>query len=144
MLTGLFRNLEGDYWLSTSEGRFYDILFTKRNDTLTKYKGGPFNLLPDVRLMHISSIENKTWIAKSKTIYIVDKEKLDMAPPAVSTLLTRIVIRSGGTDSTVMNESFYSVDEKGRRYPVAKLPKIIFRNSGILTILRHSTGQHPI
>jgi len=109
---------QGDNWLSTSEDRFYEILLTKRNDTLAKFKGGPFNLLPDVRLMHISSIENKTWIAKSKTIYIVEKEKLEIAPPSISTLLTRIVIKSGGTDSTVMNETFYSLDEKGRRYPV--------------------------
>jgi serine phosphatase RsbU (regulator of sigma subunit) len=114
-----FPDPEGDHWLSTSEDRFHEILLTKKNDTLSKYKGGLFNLLPDVKLMHISSIENKTWIAKSKTIYIVDKEKLDIAPPSVSTLLTRIVIKSGGTDSTVMNETFYSVDEKGRRYPVS-------------------------
>jgi len=117
-----FRDPDGDLWLSANEDRINEILFSEKGDTLTKFKGGVLNLLPDVNLMHIGSVENKIWIAKSKTIYIVDKEKLDLASPPVLTLLTRIINKSGGIDSTVMNETFYSLDDRGRRYPVTSAP----------------------
>jgi len=118
----LFPDPDGGYWLSATEDRINEILFPKKNDSLTKYTGGMFNLLPDVKLMHIGSIEGRIWMAKSKAIYVVDKEKLYTDSPPAITLLTRITNKSKGIDSVFMNETFYSVDENGRRYPVASDP----------------------
>ena len=119
----VYSDKDGNNWVSTSEDRFYDILFSKKNDTLVKNKGGSFNLISDAKLLNINLIEDKVWLAKSKYIYVVDKEKLNLKLPDASTLLTQIVIRSRGTDSLVMNGTFYSLDDLGRRYPVISDPR---------------------
>jgi serine phosphatase RsbU (regulator of sigma subunit) len=118
----LYKDPSGDTWTSTSEDRYYDILFSKENDSIVKYRGGPLNILPDVKLQYIHSIEEKCWLAKSKSIYVVDKGKLNEKQPAVFTLLTRIVISYSGADSVIMNETFFITDKSGKRYPVSSVP----------------------
>ncbi len=115
----IFSDTLGNKWISTSEDRFYDLLFYMRNDTLVKLKGGAFNLISDVKLQNIGTVEGRTWLAKSKSLNIIDNNKLDKTIPGAATLLTQIVIRSRVTDSVIMKGTFYSVDDLGRRYPAA-------------------------
>ncbi len=117
----VFSDTSGNIWVSTSEDRFYDLLFLTGNDTLVRLKGGPLNLISDVKLQNIGTIEGRTWLAKSKNLNIFDNNKLAKSIPGAATLLTEIVIRSRVTDSVIMNGTFHSVDENGRRYPVVNI-----------------------
>jgi len=126
-----YRDPVGDIWTLTSEERYYDILFSRKKDSLVKFRGGPLNLMPNVKLLYVNSIEGKIWLAKSKSIYVIDKVKLEAKPPAIYTLLSKIIISFRGVDSLVMNETFFITDAKGRRYPVSsnhdlKLPEFSY------------------
>jgi hypothetical protein len=115
----IFNDPDDDIWVSTTEERYQDILFSGLKENQVKFRGGTLSMLPNVKLLYISSIEGKTWLAKSKSILVIDKSKLRMKPPSVYTLLTKILISSRGADSLVMNETFYRVDPNGRRLPVS-------------------------
>jgi serine phosphatase RsbU (regulator of sigma subunit) len=127
----LYRDPFGDSWISTFEERYNDILFSREKDSLVEFRGGPLSMMPNVNLLYVSSIEGQSWLAKSKSIYVVDKVKLKAKPPAVYTLLTKVVISFRGADSLVMNETFFITDKMGRRYPVStnqdsKLPEFSY------------------
>ncbi|MCU0474364.1 MAG: SpoIIE family protein phosphatase [Bacteroidales bacterium] len=114
-----FNDPDGDLWVSTIEDRCYDILFPKKNDTIEKIKGGSLALLPNIKFLYASTIDGRVWFAKSKSIYVIDKEKLRVKLPPVQTLLTKVVISFRGVDSLVMNETFYTTAQNGKRYPVS-------------------------
>jgi serine phosphatase RsbU (regulator of sigma subunit) len=122
----IYRDPSGDIWTLTAEDRYYAILFSGKKDSLVKYKGGPLNMLPNVNSRFVSLIDGQSWLAKSKSIYVIDKEKLKTKPPAIYTLLTKILISFRGADSLIMNETFFITDGKGKRYPVSsnQVPKL--------------------
>jgi len=113
-----FKDQDGNLWISTIEDRYYDILFSKKNSSFEMIKGGSLALLPDLKFLYANSIDGRVWFAKSKSIYIIDKEKLRAKPPLVQTLLTKVVISFRGVDSLVMNGTFYNTAKNGRRLPV--------------------------
>jgi serine phosphatase RsbU (regulator of sigma subunit) len=114
-----YRTPQGNKWIATSEERYYDIMFSDENDTVTMFKGGALSILPSLKFLSISSIEGRVWFTKSKNIYIIDESKLKAELPSVQTLLTKIVVSSHGRDSLVMNETFFRVAENGKRYPLS-------------------------
>lgn len=114
-----FIDADGDLWISTIEDRYYDILFSKTNGTPEKFKGGSLALFPNLKFLFINSVEGRVWFAKSKSIYVIDKEKLKAKLPIVQTLLTKVVISFRGVDSLVMNETFFTTEKNGKRYPVS-------------------------
>jgi serine phosphatase RsbU (regulator of sigma subunit) len=81
-------------------------------------KGGALLAIPSLKFLLYGNIEGNLWITKSSSIFIVDNEKLKIPLPEVNTLLTRINIKSHGSDSLVMNETFFTEGKNGRRYPV--------------------------
>ncbi len=117
-IEGFYRRKNGDLWVSTNEDKYYDLFFRKINDSLVMTKGGTLNALPNLGYRYITEIDGKIWIAKSNSIYIVDDSKLDNDLPPVHTLLTKIAISVHGTDSLVMNETFFREGAGGKRYPV--------------------------
>jgi serine phosphatase RsbU (regulator of sigma subunit) len=130
-VTGLFKNPSGDNWISTFEEKYYDILFMLNRDSLKEFRGGAFNIIPNVKLQYISSIEDRDWLAKSKGIFIVDKSKFRSGPSSIYTLLTKVKFSARGIDSLVMNGTFFITDENGRRSPVnnnqlSKLPEFSY------------------
>jgi hypothetical protein len=130
-VSGLFKNPSGDNWISTFEERYYDILFTLKNDSLKEFRGGTFNIMPDIKLQYISSIEDRDWLAKSKSIFIIDKLKLLLQPSSIYTLLTKVKFSAAGVDSLVMNGTFFITDENNRIFPVntnqhSKLPEFSY------------------
>lgn len=114
----LYKDPTGDKWISTFEDRYYDILLTSAKDSIKTFKGGPLNMMPNVKLQYLSSIEGQIWLAKSKGIFIVDKPALRLKTTDISTILTKVIFSFRGVDSLVMNGTFYITDEKGNRYPV--------------------------
>ena len=113
---------DGTKWVSTNEERFYDILFHRNPDSLRMVKAGALSVIPNVKCQAISLIEGHYWLAKAKSIYIIDNAKIFNGLPPVQTFLTRILLYSHGKDSLVMNETFFRTSENGRRYPVASNP----------------------
>ncbi|MGA2407938.1 MAG: SpoIIE family protein phosphatase [Bacteroidales bacterium] len=127
-ISSFYKDPFGDIWATMFKERYNDVLFSRNNDSLVKFIGGPLNIMPNVKLQYVSSIEGLNWLAKSKSIFVVDKVKLKSKPLAVYTLLTKVIISSRGIDSLVMSGTFFITDEKYRRYPVntnldSKLPE---------------------
>jgi hypothetical protein len=116
-VVGFYREPEGSLWVSTDETRHNDIMFSSEKDSVVMHKGGYLSLLPGLKFMITNSIEGKVWISKSKSIFIIDEEKLKEKLPEVQALMTKIVVSSHGLDSLVMNETFYKKGENGKRYP---------------------------
>ncbi|MBN2632163.1 MAG: SpoIIE family protein phosphatase [Bacteroidales bacterium] len=119
IIDGFYRTNYGDLWLSTNEDRYYDILFSKKDNDIIMSKGGALSFLPSIKFMYSGEIEGRYWIPKSTSIYVIDPERLHEELPHVQTLLTRIVFSSHGYDSLVMNETFYKEGAHGMRYPVS-------------------------
>jgi serine phosphatase RsbU (regulator of sigma subunit) len=118
-IDAFYRTRQGNIWISTSEERYYDIMFSDDKDTIAMIKGGALSIIPSLKYLAVSSIEGRVWLTKSKNIYIIDYTKLNAELPSVQTLLTKIVVSSHGADSLIMNETFYKVGANGKRYPVS-------------------------
>lgn len=106
-------DFDNDLWLSSSEGRVYDILLRKVNGKTVPVKG-ILNILPNLDKMDLKYIDERYWMAKSKNIYVIDKQKMLYPNPVIQTVLSKIVI---GTDSMLMNGSFYKTLPDGKRVP---------------------------
>ncbi|HRW86328.1 MAG TPA: triple tyrosine motif-containing protein [Bacteroidales bacterium] len=119
MIDGFYMSADNDLWISTNEERYYDILFSKKDNDIIMNKGGVLSVLPSLKYMFSAEIEGRYWMPKSTNIYILDETKLYEELPRVQTLLTRIVFSSHGYDSLVMNETFYKDGAHGMRYPVS-------------------------
>jgi len=101
---------EGDFWLSFKDERYSEMLFQKSGGTYS----GPLALLPNVRIMDMKDIDNRIWVAKSNSVFVIEKEKLISKPLPVSPLLSKIIV---GGDSVIMDESFVSKSEWGKSVP---------------------------
>lgn len=117
-----FSDNDNDRWITLNEDRYNDILITNSADSIITYKGGLLSLLPNVKLVYVNTIEGRSWLAKSNSIYIIDKEKLKSELPHVQTLLSRVVIKSRSADSVIMEETFFNKDINDRRFPVSSDP----------------------
>lgn len=101
---------DGDLWLTTLEDKVYEILFRKDSLGLKSFKG-PLNTLPNVEKQDFKYIDNRYWMTKSKSVYVIDKEKLFYPQPEISPLLTKILI---GGDSLLMNTTFFRTLPDGK------------------------------
>ncbi|MCX6335154.1 MAG: triple tyrosine motif-containing protein [Bacteroidia bacterium] len=113
-----YESPSGNIWISTSEEKYYDIMFKKSNDSISMLKGGALSIIPSVKYMSISSVEGRDWFAKAKSIYVIDNSKISNMLPAVQTYLSKIVLSAHGDDSLIMDETFFRTADNGRRYPV--------------------------
>lgn len=116
---GFAADKNGNLWLTVKDKRYYDILLTFGDDSMKIYRGGALAALPNLEFFYQTSIDDRDWFTKFKSLYIVDREKLELKLPEAQTLLTKIIVSSRGTDSLVMNETFYRNGPHGRRYPIA-------------------------
>jgi len=121
-----------DLWVSYKEKRYSEILYKSSDGKINSYFG-PLALLPNVRMIDIKDIDNKIWIAKSNSVFVVDKEKLLLPAPSISPYLTKISV---GRDSILMNESFYKKGEGNKRIPDAsrsdeKIPQLRYNLNSV-------------
>ncbi|HVN57995.1 MAG TPA: SpoIIE family protein phosphatase [Bacteroidales bacterium] len=101
---------DGDIWFTSQEERIREILFLKDSAGLTAFKG-PLSLLPDIDKGDFKFFEDRYWITKSKSLFVIDKKKISMPKPEVRAIITKIVI---GGDSVIMNNSFYQALPDGK------------------------------
>jgi len=109
----LYSDPEGDIWYSGYDRRNFDILFRNGTDEGKAYQG-ILNLLPNAVTLNIKTIGEKTYILKSKSVYVVDKQKLFIDSTGVNTMFVKIV---AGKDSVIMNGSFFERYGTNRRVP---------------------------
>ena len=74
-----------------------------------------FRSLPIAPTYDFSEIDNHVWLAKSKHVFVVNKELLVRQQPTFKSFINKIVI---GLDSVYMAQSFTSTDSNGRLFPV--------------------------
>lgn len=107
----------GDLWLETQEERHHDFIVRANGDSVRLIRGGLLSSLPDLKSTYASVIDDRMWLSKSSSIFVIDDQRFDIPLPSIQTLLTRIVISSHEKDSLVMNETFYKDGAFGKRYP---------------------------
>jgi serine phosphatase RsbU (regulator of sigma subunit) len=112
--TNLFRDEDGDIWFSEAGDKVYEMLFRKNGENDAAING-ILNLLPNVTCMGKLSADSKIYLLKSKSLYVIDKSQIKHDSVKLNTLFTRII---AGTDSVVMEGSFFKTDNLGRRIPV--------------------------
>jgi len=117
-IDGFFNSPHGGLWVTTKEERYNDIFFERRNDSIVKHKSGSLALIPEGSLSFVLSIDGRTWLPKSKSIYVVDESRLTETLPGARTLFTKILKLSRGTSSVIMADNFVKVDSDNRRYPI--------------------------
>jgi hypothetical protein len=110
----LFSDPDGDLWYSGIDKNVAEVLFRKENNKLVKYDG-IFRILPNVPQMDLMYSDGKIYMLKSKSVYVIDKSKIVQDTSGVNTAFVRIV---AGTDSVVMEGSFYRMIENNKRIPV--------------------------
>ncbi|MFN8240961.1 MAG: SpoIIE family protein phosphatase [Bacteroidales bacterium] len=129
----IFEDSDGDYWIEINEHGQYKTILVEKKDTSLVIRSDPYMTLPNVKVLLPGSIDGKSWIGKSKNIYISDKKKLDHVKSKPSPMFTRIVV---GGDSLIMNGTFSKLLENGRRIPVLtnegmKVPEIKYTLNSI-------------
>jgi serine phosphatase RsbU (regulator of sigma subunit) len=111
----IFVDKDNDVWLTISEDRIYEMLFKKDSLTITPYKSN-LNSLPNLEKYGFRYLDGKYFMTKNEVIYVIDKEKLILKPPRMKVLLSKVTI---GTDSLLMNGTFYETLPEGKNIPVS-------------------------
>lgn len=114
----MFLDSEGDIFFSGIDNKNYDMLFRPTDKGIQPYRG-VLNLLPNVPILDIMESEGRIYLTKSKTIYVLDKDKLLPDSTRVNTRFASITV---GTDSVIMKGSFHSHIDNNRRVPLFKSP----------------------
>ncbi len=110
----LFVDNDGDLWMSVVKDRIvYEWLFCRDTTSYTLYRG-IMNVMPGLDKLDLRHFDDKIWMTKSKSLFVIEKEKLKDHHPAPNALLSKIII---GGDSLLMNGTFYKTLENKRRIP---------------------------
>ncbi len=110
----LYRDDEGDLWYSGDDKKTFESLIRIEDGDTTIFEG-ILRLLPEAPLVDMSYYNERVYILKSKSIYVIEKSKLVTDSALVNTLFTSITI---GQDSAVMTGSFFRKVNQNRREPV--------------------------
>jgi len=73
------------------------------------------NALPNLEKYGFRYLDGKYFMTKNEVIYVIDKDKLTLKPPALRVLLSKVAI---GTDSLLMDGTFYETLPDGKNVPV--------------------------
>ena len=109
----IFQDSDKDIWLELNDGHYYTMVFMRKDGQIVSY-GDPLLLLPDVKILGIKSIEGRLWLAKSKSVFVINKSLINLTPPKPRSIFTKIV---AGGDSLLMKGTFFTTLENGRRIP---------------------------
>ncbi len=110
---GIYPDSDGDIWFSGIDKNRIEMLFRKTKEGYIGYSG-VLSLLPNVALMDIMYLDGKIFLLKSKTVYVLDKAGLIPDTTTVNSFFVRIL---AGSDSVVMQRTFFKTIEKGKRIP---------------------------
>jgi serine phosphatase RsbU (regulator of sigma subunit)/ligand-binding sensor domain-containing protein len=127
----IFIDPDGDLWLELIKSRIYVLEFTRHNNDTLLSSWGALNLLPNIEKLDIRFMDKRIWIAKSKSVYIIDKAGLTKENISITPLFSKIIT---GSDSVIMNQNFYTNLENGKKVPSSgfqgtEIPEITFNNN---------------
>ncbi|MBE0675272.1 MAG: SpoIIE family protein phosphatase [Bacteroidales bacterium] len=105
---------DNDFWLSIKVDRFFEA-FIPAGGHEQDFVYKPFFALPNAPSYDLKYIDGLLWMAKSKNVFVADKEKLKIPSQPVNAYLNSIII---GADSVFMSGSFTATDRFGRLHPV--------------------------
>ena len=114
----LFRTPEGETVLSGFDTRNFDALVTTTRQGPVVFRR-QFDFLPDIPTTGIAWIDGSVWLAKGRSLFVVDKSKLAFNYGTFKTFFTRIT--SG--NNVLMDGSFFKVSPAGVRIPSASQPE---------------------
>jgi len=141
LISNLFKTPGGDIFLTGFDVRNFDALVTTTRQGHVVFKR-QFDFLPDIATTGIAYISGNIWIAKGRSIFIIDKSKLGFSYGAFRTFFTRI---TAGDANVLIDGSFYSLSPVGTRIPSAEQPvdpKVSLRHSRNNITFRWTTTSY--
>ncbi|MHC1731579.1 MAG: SpoIIE family protein phosphatase [Bacteroidales bacterium] len=117
-VTMLFRTPEGETVVSGYDTRNFDALVTTTRQGHVVFRR-QFDFLPDISTTGIAWIDGSIWLAKGRSLYVIDKSKLAFRYGDFSTIFTRI---TSGRNNILMDGTFYTETPEGLRIPSSTQP----------------------
>ncbi len=114
----LYVTPEGEIVVSGYDTRNYVALVTATSQGHVGFRR-QFDFLPDLAASGILFGDGAVWIAKGRSLAVLDKTRLAFKYGDFSTLFTRI---SSGSGRILMEGSFFNVSENGLRIPTGNQP----------------------
>jgi hypothetical protein len=116
----VFRTPEGDICISGYDTHHFFALVTPTRQGHVIFRK-QFDFLPDIATSAIDFINNNIWLARGRSIFVIDKSKLGYGYGSFSTFFTDI--RAGG-DRVLLKGLFYTTTPEGIRIPSGVQPEI--------------------
>jgi hypothetical protein len=117
-VNNLIKTPEGDIFLSGFDTRNFNALIRTTSQGHIVFRR-QFDFLPDVPTTGMAFIKGNIWIAKGRSIFVIDNTKLGFGYGAFSVFFTRIA--SGR--KLLMDGSFYTLTDEGHRVQSASQPE---------------------
>lgn len=130
-ITNLIKTPAGDIFLAGFDTHNFNALVTTTSQGHVIFKR-QFDFLPDLATTGMAYIDGDIWIAKGKSIFVIDKSKLGFSYGNYNTFFTRIIT---GENKVMIEGSFYSISPSGARIPTVLQPE------GDDLSLRHSRNN---
>ena len=118
-VTMLFRTPEGETVVSGHDTRNFDALVTTTRQGHVVFRR-QFDFLPDMATQGITWFNGSVWLAKGRSIYVMDKSRLAFRYGDFRTVFTRI---TSGRDNILLDGTFYDMTPEGVKVPVATQPE---------------------
>jgi serine phosphatase RsbU (regulator of sigma subunit) len=127
----VFKTPEGDICISGYDSHHFFALVTPTRQGHVIFRK-QFDFLPDISTASIDYINNNIWLARGRSIYVIDKSKLGYSYGSFSTIFTGI---TADDDKVLLNGLFFTTTHEGIRIPSGVQPK------GKRPSLKHSASD---
>jgi serine phosphatase RsbU (regulator of sigma subunit)/ligand-binding sensor domain-containing protein len=115
----VYRTPEGDICISGYDSHHFFALVTPTRQGYVIFRK-QFDFLPDISTASIDYINNNIWLARGRSIFVIDKSKLGYGYGSFSTFFTGI---TAGGDKVLLKGLFYTSTPHGIRIPSVKQPE---------------------
>ena len=112
----IFKTPKGDICIAGFDTHHFIALVTPTRQGHVIFRR-QFDFLPDITTADIDFVNNNIWLAKGRSIYVIDKSKLGYGYGSFSTLFTSI---TAGGDEVLSNGLFYTSTPEGIMIPSAE------------------------
>jgi hypothetical protein len=115
----VFKTPEGDICISGYDSHHFFALITPTRQGHVIFRK-QFDFLPDISTASIDYINNNIWLARGRSIFVIDKSKLGYGYGSFSTIFTSI---TADDDKVLLNGLFFTTTPEGIRIPSSVQPK---------------------
>ncbi len=115
----VFKTPEGDICISGYDSHHFFALVTPTRQGHVIFRK-QFDFLPDISTASIDYINNNIWLARGRSIFVIDKSKLGYGYGSFNTIFTDI---TAGADKVLLNGLFYTSSSAGIRIPSGVQPE---------------------